>query len=103
MNFAAIMIYSVLSALAMWVLILKTGKRNVRILLGFEAVADIAFSALLFVAMSGTITGILTAVIGGLVFSGLLRITRYSIGYAQWNWKDRGWRFYDHTGKEIFR
>jgi len=101
-SITAIVVYSVLSALAMWVLLLKTGKRNIRIFLGFEAIMDIAFSGLMFVAFAGTITGILTAVIGGLVFSGLLRMTRLAIGYAKWNWKYSRWEFYDSEGYRVY-
>jgi hypothetical protein len=101
-SLSTIIIYSILSALAMWVLLLKTGKRNVRIFLGFEAVLDIAFSALMFVAFTGTITGILTAVIGGLAFSGLLRATRMAVGYAKWNWKRSRWEFFDSEGYRIY-
>lgn len=94
---AAIFAAGVISALAIYVLFIKVGIRRV---CGYDVAADILATLLLMVMFAGTYTGMIAAVIAGLLLSVMLLATKRLLGYERLT-LDNGhlsWKRYSHTG-----
>ena len=77
---AAILAAGAVSALAFYVVFLKVGIRRV---CGYDVAVDIASTVLLMAMFAGTYTGMIAAVIGGLLLSVLLLATKRVLGYER--------------------
>jgi len=72
-----------LTAVAFFIFILKLPTLVRRRLLGFDLLVDIAATVSMMLAFSGTFAGMAAAVVGGLIFSALLIITKFVSGYEK--------------------
>lgn len=77
------------AALFFWIIILKM--KHPRRWLKHEIALDVVFSLALVAFFHGTYNGGMTAMIGGVTLSAMLRLTRLWIGYEYWCHKRRCW------------
>ena len=70
-----------MSATALYVLLLKTPPSLRSKLLGLDLYLDTGVTALLMIMFAGTLGGMIAAVFGGLIFSGMLWISKVLFGY----------------------
>lgn len=75
-----IIMYGLISALAVFILILKIGIRKV---LYFDLAVDILFTVALAYMLSGTFGGMMAALAGGLALSLALVVSKYVLGYQR--------------------
>ena len=64
--------------------------------MGYDAYIDITVTLLLMAIFEGTFSGMIAAVVGGLVFSLLLAVTRYFTGALRlvWDGGELTWRLH---------
>lgn len=88
------------SALAFYIIFWKVGIRRV---CGYDIAADIGSTVLLMLMFAGTYTGMIAAVIAGLMLSVLLIVTKRFTGYEKLKIVAGKpiWVRYDHTGAAI--
>lgn len=79
-------IAGIISALAFVVVLYKIGIRKC---LGFDLYLDILTTVTLAVIFGGTYSGMMAAIIGGLLFSVILMVLKQVHGYQKFTW--RGW------------
>ncbi len=75
-----ILLYGLLSALAVFILILKVGIRRV---VAFDLVVDISFTVFLAYLLAGSFAGMMSALIGGLALSIALWVSKQVLGYQK--------------------
>jgi formate hydrogenlyase subunit 3/multisubunit Na+/H+ antiporter MnhD subunit len=61
-------------------------KLNIKRVLAFDVVVDIASSALLMVMFFGTFAGMMAAIVGGAIISIVLFVMKKTIGYEKPKW-----------------
>lgn len=66
---------------------------DIRKVVGYHIIVDVAFSIAMIVVYAGTFSGMVTAFFGGLTLTFLLYATKLILGYATWH-SGLGWRYY---------
>lgn len=88
------LVIGVLSALAILIVMMRLGIRK---FMGYPALMDALVVLMLILMLHGTYVGMVAAVVGGLVFSGVITLIRRVWGYARL--ERRGvklkWIYYD--------
>ena len=79
-----LLITGMLTALGVWIILLKLGIRKV---LNFEVPIDVTFTIGLVMYMAGTFSGIMTGVVAGIALSLLLALSKKMWGVEKINWK----------------
>ena len=74
-------LFGFITAFAFWILILKLPTVVRHRLLAFDIVLDIAITIAMMLAFAGTFSGMGAAMVGGLIFSALLAVTKWGWGY----------------------
>lgn len=74
-------IFGTLSAVALFIIILKIPSKLQRRLLGLDIFVDAVATVLLAVAFAGTYTGMAAAIIGGITFSCMMWFAKLLLGY----------------------
>lgn len=62
--------------------------------LGFDLLLDIAATVAMMMAFSGSYSGMSAAIVGGLIFSAALIVTKKLIGYQSAHWDQYAKRYY---------
>lgn len=75
-----------LTAFAFFIFLLKLPAPVRSKLLGFDLLLDIAATIAMMLAFAGSYSGMAAAVVGGLIFSALLIITKRLLGYDHAMW-----------------
>mgnify|MGYP005866282321 CR=1 FL=1 len=75
-----------LTALGIFILILKLRRDTLRKLLGFDIFLDITVTVILMIAFAGTFSGMMAAIVGGIGFSLALWVTKMVYGYKHLVW-----------------
>lgn len=75
-----------LSAVAIYIFLLKLPTNARQRLLGIDLVLDIIVTITLMIMFAGTYSGMAAAVFGGLIFSGLLIVSKALFGYQKAVW-----------------
>lgn len=83
------LIFSLASAFALFILLVKL---NIRRVLGYDVLVDIACTAILLWSFKGTVTGMAAAMIGAVTISLLLFAIKLLIGFERL--ERHGWRFH---------
>lgn len=78
-----LIIPGLLTMFAVVILLLKLKGDTIRKLLGFDIYLDIGVTFLLMVIFAGTFTGMMAAIVGGLTFSIILLIMKWTMGYKK--------------------
>lgn len=89
------LIFSVASALAMLLLLLKL---NLRRVLGYDVAVDIVVSMFLIYTFKGTVTGMAAAMLAGCTISLVLYITKQVVGYERLQWHNRRFHWASYRG-----
>lgn len=76
----AIIAAGIVSAIAFYIVFWKI---DIRKICGYEVAVDIASTILLMLMFAGTYTGMIAAVIAGLLLSVMLMITKWFVGYER--------------------
>lgn len=79
-------IAGIISAMAFVIVLYKIGIRKC---LGFDLYLDLFVTVTLAVIFGGTYSGMMAAIIGGLLFSIVLMVLKQIHGYQKFTW--RGW------------
>lgn len=84
-----VLLYAIISAMAVMLLMWKTGPTVFRKLLGFEVLIDAAFTIHMFAMFGLTFSGLVTAIVGGFAFSLMLRAAKNWWGYETLGWQQK--------------
>lgn len=84
------------TAFAFFVFIMKLPAPIRRKALGLDITLDVAATILMMLAFaaSGTYSGMSAAIVGGLIFSALLIVTKFLLGYETPHWNGQTKRFF---------
>ena len=77
------LIPGVITAIAFFILILKMNHNTQRLIYGYDIPVDIAATVIMMMLFSGTFSGMLAAMIGGLLFSIMLMVAKKFRGYRK--------------------
>lgn len=72
-----------LTALGIFILIMKMRRNTMRKLLGFDIYLDIGVTVLLMIVFAGTFAGMMAAIVGGIAFSVALWCAKMLVGYQK--------------------
>lgn len=89
MNLGFVLINAVCTTLAVYVVLWKLDIRKV---CGYDIYVDVIFTMVLAIFYMGTLHGALIAILGGLMLSILLIITKKVLGRVhRWSWRRMRW------------
>lgn len=72
-----------LTVLAIAFIIMKFNKNTLRRMLGYTIPIDITVTLFLTWLLAGTYSGMMAAIVGGILFSVILEVAKYFIGYER--------------------
>lgn len=75
----------ILTALALVIVFAKFPKTALRRILGYDVVADVLVTVGLGALFFGTYSGMMVAIVAGIILSVVLRVARRYIGYETWD------------------
>lgn len=90
------LVYGIISALA---LIFIFSKLNMRRVCGYDLFVDIGSSGLLMFMGTGTFSGLMAALLGGVIISLFLYAYKHTVGYDRLT--IHGWRSFGPTGERL--
>ncbi len=90
------LVYGIISAAALIFLLWKLGMKRV---CGYDLFVDVCASGLLLFMGTGTFSGLMSALLGGVIISLWLYAYKHTIGYARLS--RHGWVEYSPTGEVI--
>lgn len=74
---------SAIGVLSALVVLIAMSRIDIRKFMGYPAIMDILVTCLLIMMLHGSYVGMVAAVIGGLVFSGMITVIRKCMGYKR--------------------
>ena len=93
MSFLTMFVVGAISAFEFFYILYSFDKTIFLTVLGYKVYIDaiFGFGITAYMALSGTISGIVIAAISGLIFTGVLYVTHKLFGDRKWNSKEKKW------------
>lgn len=93
MSFLTMFVVGAISAFEFFYILYSFDKTIFLTVLGYKVYIDaiFGFGITAYMALSGTISGVVIASISGLIFTGVLYVTHKVFGDRKWNSKEKKW------------
>lgn len=93
MSFLTMFVVGAISAFEFFYILYSFDKAVFLTVLGYKVYIDaiFGFGITTYMALSGTISGVVIASISGLIFTGVLYVTHKVFGDRKWNSKEKKW------------
>lgn len=93
MSFLTMFVVGAISAFEFFYILYSFDKTVFLTVLGYKVYIDaiFGFGITAYMALSGTISGVVIASISGLIFTGVLYVTHKVFGDRKWNSKEKKW------------
>lgn len=93
MSFLTMFVVGAISAFEFFYILYSFDKTIFLTVLGYKVYIDaiFGFGITAYMALSGTISGVVIAAISGLIFTGVLYVTHKVFGDRKWNSKEKKW------------
>ena len=93
MSFLTMFVVGAISAFEFFYILYSFDKTLFLTVLGYKVYIDaiFGFGITAYMALSGTISGVVIASISGLIFTGVLYVTHKVFGDRKWNSKEKKW------------
>lgn len=93
MSFLTMFVVGAISAFEFFYILYSFDRTIFLTVLGYKVYIDaiFGFGITAYMALSGTISGIVIAAISGLIFTGVLYVTHKLFGDRKWNSKEKKW------------
>lgn len=93
MSFLTMFVVGAISAFEFFYILYSFDKTIFLTVLGYKVYVDaiFGFGITAYMALSGTISGIVIAAMSGLIFTGVLYVTQKLFGDRKWNSKEKKW------------